>query len=353
MPRHFVLSRLGLGIFSDSWFEQMISLFETITLPSLASQTSKDFVWLIVVDRGMPAPARERLERLIQPHAHFHLVTIDITQMTWMRLGGHDWIYEPCKEYILGAGLIEDPTEYITTSIIDCDDAWHVDMVRRVNSFAESRVSGLTQEEPRRGSHVRHSSGMVLTYVQGLVFFASTTAIGPSRTPFLSMSVSVLARFSSGISALSSRHAKWAEAAAVADFEPVQIENSEPMWLYVRHDRTALPWQSPASLRAATQAQMQELGRVFGIDLNRLDEWRSKYALDLKKKPKVTDYPGHSPRVQYSRIFHLTALNRQIEALRRGQMLPASKHLQELLATQEQRREELIRQIVREGTDRY
>ncbi|MGH7342467.1 MAG: glycosyltransferase, partial [Candidatus Rokuibacteriota bacterium] len=209
MLRHFVLTRIGLGVTNHEWFEETVALLEAVTCASLANQTSQDFTWCLVADVGMPAPARTRLEAVLAAHPNFHLVPTDVTRMTHMQLGGHDWIYEPCRNYMLEHALVTDPLDYIITSVIDADDAWHRDFVATVNAHFAARVPELMAHEQRRGPHLQHSAGAVATFPQGLQWFAASNALEPMTFPFHSTSISVAARFSSGVSALSCRHALW------------------------------------------------------------------------------------------------------------------------------------------------
>src|SRR5439155_5864422 len=101
MLKHFVITRLGLCVYSEQWFARMIDLFEAVTLPSLVRQTSTDFIWLVVIDDYMPRTARHRLEELLSPHSNYHLVPIELTGLLFMRQGCFDWVWEHCQEFIL------------------------------------------------------------------------------------------------------------------------------------------------------------------------------------------------------------------------------------------------------------
>ena len=55
---HFVITRLGIGINNDDWFQSALGLFEAVTLPSLCAQSSTDFTALLIVGHDMPPATR-------------------------------------------------------------------------------------------------------------------------------------------------------------------------------------------------------------------------------------------------------------------------------------------------------
>ena len=314
MTKHLVLTRIGLGVFNQDWHEQMFGLFEAVTFPSMKSQLSQDFIWLIVIDVGMPGAVRRKLESLIKPHGNFHLVTTDVTNMRHMRLGTHDWIYLPCQDYVLSNRLIEDVRDYIVTSIIDADDAWNKSYVSVANKYFSRRKDGLAGSEAGRGSHVQHSAGHVLTFSRGLMWYLSINAVKPMKIPYFSTAVSVMARFSSGISAWSSRHAAWAAAAELPMFTTEEVVTKAPMYAYMRHDRSAMGWSSD-NAKPMSDEMTEKAAAVFCIDLPKLQAWRRTYLVDQSGSPRITRHQGRNSRAQYNRLFHLSALNLQIDQL--------------------------------------
>lgn len=339
--KHFVITRIGLGIYDPSWYERAVALFLAVTGPSLKAQLSQEFDWLIVIDAGMPPAAKADMQAFAATQKNFHLVETDVTQMDFMRLGGHDWIWQPCLDYILGRALVEDPSEYVITSIIDADDAWANDYVQTINHIAAERLSEIGNREKKRGSHLRHSDGAVITLFQGLYWFLDHDTIKPLRTPFHSMAISVIARLSSGLSAISNRHAGWKQAAEVANFEIVELPGPHPMWLYTRHELSVQHWTAE-DMPPAPEGILETLQRGFGIDLEKVRAWRQRFSSGAKT------HDGASAGDRYSQLFALTALNRQIAALenRAG----ADPRAAEILERQRAVREALLDEIRRTET---
>ncbi len=340
--KHFVLSRIGLGCYNQQWYGRMVELFEAVTLSSIASQTCQDFEFLLVVDAGLQGAPRFQLQRLMATRPNFHIVEIDVTRMNDMDLVSNDWIYRPCRDYILRQGLIADPFEYVVTSLIDADDAWNREYVGTVNSAMQSRLPVILEDEPRRGTHVRHSGGVALTFSHAEKWYVSANSIEPMSGQFYSAAISVMARFSSGVSAYScSRHIAWPYLSTALMFEAVNIETEHPMWLYVRHDRSTQPW-SANHLEPAAATQPRCLQEIFGIDAPKVSAWRSKYASATKL------HSGCPVQDQIDRMFRLTALNRQIELLAKdsadevGEPSPRSENRALVLAQQIAKRNELL-----------
>ena len=137
---HFVVTRLALGIYEQSRLDKLIDLFEAVTLPSLLNQSSQEFVWLVSIDAAVPEKAKSNIEKLLDGHQNFHLVPIDVTRLMNVRLACFDWVWDHYQDYILENNLLKNPHDYVITSIIDADDAWHRDVVHTVNNLVADRL---------------------------------------------------------------------------------------------------------------------------------------------------------------------------------------------------------------------
>lgn len=85
------------------------TLFELFCLPSLLSQTSRDFTWVLLIDRKMKRQYRERLRELTRGHRETHLV--EVTSVA--ALPGLQWL----QPYVT-----EPATTHIATTNVDDDD---------------------------------------------------------------------------------------------------------------------------------------------------------------------------------------------------------------------------------------
>jgi Putative rhamnosyl transferase len=343
MLKHFVVTRLGLCVYSEDWFESSIDLFEALTLSSLARQSSAEFTWLIVIDADIPPQARDRLERLLSPHPNFHLVPVDVTRLLHVRQGCFDWVWDHCQDFILERGLLDDPFDYIVTSLIDADDAWHKDVIATINRFMSERLPHACIGEESRGTWLRHTSGIAATFPSGYAWFVNADSLARLHFPFMSMAVFVAARFSSAISACSSRHRSWPSYCDVLAFEVAELEPDRPMWIYARHHLATQPWDAGRSAPGETSST-EMLCQDFGIDPQSLQQWREKYGQPVGGGDSFTTHRGRDASAQYDRVFKIAALNRQINALKHRLEAPlsADPSLEGLIAQSQIRRELLI-----------
>ena len=114
--KHFVVIRLGLSVYSPTWYDSRLALFEAITCPSLRAQTDQAFVALLVVDQRIPRPALSRLRDIIADVPNLHIVELDLTNLRQVRHGSWDFVWDHCQDYIIEQNLLSDPFEYIITS---------------------------------------------------------------------------------------------------------------------------------------------------------------------------------------------------------------------------------------------
>jgi hypothetical protein len=316
MLKHFVVTRFGLGVSSAQWFERMIDLFEAVTFASVARQTSQEFTWIITVDAAMPANSRKRLEAFLRPHPNYHVLPIDVTRLTRMQHGSIDWVWDHCQVYMLEADLLIDPCDYIITSLIDADDAWHKEVISTTNRFINGCLPLICIGEEKRSSRIRHTCGMAVTFPKGFKWFIPVNGIEPMEYAFNSMAVFVAARFSSGISACSSRNSQWKSYCNVVAFEVCELERDRPMWVYVRHDRTMQRWDA-RNVSVMDRSMSDQLRNAFGIDLEKIDCWRSKYVASSADQAAAVHHGSSAAHDQYDRLFRIAALNRKIEVLER------------------------------------
>lgn len=360
MLKHFIVIRLGLGVYNKTWYESRLALFEAVTCASLRAQTNQNFEALIAVDRQIPESALSRLGRITAGAPNFHLLPIDLTELRRVRHGSWDFVWDCCQEYLLEQHLVTDPFDYVITSILDDDDAWHCDTVEMVHRQFAPEVARLIADEPKRLTNYRHTGGQVLTFPRGMKWFAHEDVVQPYEYEFLGISVFVLARFSSGISALSSRHPAWPAMAHIAAFEVKKVEHAQPMWVYVRHDQAEMNWQLPtadnpqAIDRGITGALgdpvcTAALRTDFAIDFDKVGAWRAE-----RNAARQDRHGGFLAREQLDCFFRIAALNRQIAALERKQQRDGMNEKDEAMALQRQReRFALIHRLQQQGRDLF
>jgi hypothetical protein len=358
--RHFVVIRLGLGVYNPIWYDGRLALFEAITCPSLRSQTDQDFIALIVVDQQIPRPALSRLCDIIANSPNLHIIELDLTNLRQVRHGSWDFVWDHCQDYIIEQNLLSDPFEYIITSILDDDDAWHRRTVELIHNQMAPELPRLIAEESLSLTNYRHTRGQVLTFPRGLKWFVHNDVVQPFQYEFLGISVFVLARFSSGVSALSSRHPAWPAMAEVAVFDVKTLEHDQPMWVYVRHDQAETVWQEPTisdpqqpagrgiAGEPGDPAGAAALCAEFGIDFTKVQVWRAK------RRVQPSRHDGFLAREQLDCVFRIAALNRHIDALERKQRRKGMNDDDESLLLEQQRaRLKLLDRLQAQGRELF
>jgi hypothetical protein len=310
---HFVMTRLGLGIYDEDRLNKMIDLFAAVTLPSVKRQTSQKFVWLIVVDADCPAASKSKIADLVASHDNYHCVLIDLTNIVNVRLACFDWLWDRCQAFILENQLINSPEEYVITSIIDADDAWNRETIATIDRLVVSNMPAAFAKQDRRGTWLRHSVGLTITFADGYVWYISARKIEPLKQELRSMSVFVCARFSSGISACSCRHTQWRKYSEILDFEVVLPALKDPMWIYSRHDEAVEYWDARDGMPMPTSFD-DRLENMFGIERAKVDKWLHDYP----PTKGIEKQFNPSAALQYNLMFRIAAWNRQIQILERG-----------------------------------
>ncbi|MBO6880403.1 glycosyltransferase [Winogradskyella sp.] len=128
MFKHYLITRFNLRnknwdvtknnetLLTREWMTHRIGLFSNFCLPSVASQTNKDFQWLLFFDQTTDEDFKQELETLLKPYPHFKSFYVD----------GMDAFHPSIKAYVS-----EDSKDssYIITSRIDNDDCIHKEYI--------------------------------------------------------------------------------------------------------------------------------------------------------------------------------------------------------------------------------
>lgn len=250
LPKMLVLTRFGLGVKDKAWFEHRLLLVEAITAPSLAAQTSQDFIWAVFVDPDLDAGVRRRLEKILS-------IVPGATIIDKRRHAASD-----VPKILAEHGLI-DPMGRSLMARLDDDDAWRTDTVERVRVLAGAESHG--------------SAGIVVTFPNGLEWVMSDVkdldkdhrpirkqAIRPYTLPFHSLSIFVFGKAAEGVTPLAAKHSMIAQALEPKGIRSIVVDETEPMWVYARHK------QALSSLvKAKSEPNHMALAdlKAFGLDI--------------------------------------------------------------------------------------
>ena len=128
---HFLLTAFNLDfnlkprdlILGEKYLEKRFDLFENICLPSVASQSCKNFKWLVFFDSETPTKFKERIKKLQQ-------------QQNFIAVYAQSPVSEAIWQNTIQEHLAQD-TQFVITSNLDNDDAVSKNFIALVqNSFS-------------------------------------------------------------------------------------------------------------------------------------------------------------------------------------------------------------------------
>lgn len=142
---HFILTRFNLLIWvkdktgkefdRELWLQKRLELFETFCLPSLTSQTCKEFTWILLVDAETPQPYRNRI-------MSYRDVCKQILIIPVRREGGLQ--FAKIMGEVVRKQLVErnaSSNDLCLTTYLDNDDCLHHDYVANVQELSRQCLS--------------------------------------------------------------------------------------------------------------------------------------------------------------------------------------------------------------------
>lgn len=145
MLHHYLLTRFNLPLWQSDktdkaidraqWLAGRMKLFETYCIPSVSSQTSKDFTWIILFDKNTPEEVKARFRSykdkcsqivciFVNPEAAWHFCEVFI---------------QVIKRHLEKTGY--DECDTVLTTYLDNDDALNIHFVEDVQRQAEQLSS--------------------------------------------------------------------------------------------------------------------------------------------------------------------------------------------------------------------
>ena len=109
-----------------SRLRQRLQLLEGVVLPSIASQTSQNFTWVLIVDKDLPEEFRQRLRFMLSTIENAVIVDYQddetIFHINWL------------------TPFLRNPTQHIITTNVDDDDAIHIDYVQECQTLISNAI---------------------------------------------------------------------------------------------------------------------------------------------------------------------------------------------------------------------
>lgn len=135
---HFVITRFNLplrgwtkdknnvSVATDTWMARRIDLFRTFCLPTLASQTTRQFTWLVLFNDKTAEQYKRLNEQLQHEYAFYKPLYLSDEQTADL------------PTYLSGQIKAVTDAEYVVTTRMDNDDALAIDAIEEIQSCVKS-----------------------------------------------------------------------------------------------------------------------------------------------------------------------------------------------------------------------
>jgi hypothetical protein len=245
--KHFVITRMNVdwqisrprGDRNDPEFlSKRFALFEQICLPSVAAQTHKNFVWLMLLDAGLPDEFREKVAKYCAA-----------VQLTPIYVRSRETLLESVKQVV--KKHTDEDCKYLITTSLDSDDAISKNFLQLVQA------------------QFREQEFEFINFPFGYLYRASEQKLYLREwltSPFYTLIESYTGDFKT---VLEYGHTE------ISDYNNCQIV-AEPIWLMVAHGNNV---RTNFDVSAAWQP-VNRLGSNFAVDLDFPESSRLK---SLKK----------------------------------------------------------------------
>ena len=141
MFKHFILTRFNLkrldgftdhdknnqSVLTEKWLEKRFFLFEKYCFPSIYKQTCESFIWFVMFSHDTP----ERFVKLIKDYES----KFPLFKPLFLESGDHESVKATFNREMIK--YLHDDDQYIITSRIDNDDAFHEDYIMEVQKLFE------------------------------------------------------------------------------------------------------------------------------------------------------------------------------------------------------------------------
>lgn len=277
------ITRCGIGIFDEQWWESRIELLRAVTFPSLSRFGHLDFTWVILLDSAVPNFVYERLQALVQKRGASFIRFQFVENPSFMKEG----IYNAIKSVV-------GPTQRCLALRIDDDDAVALDFFENALDIAFDRP-----EEPA-----------VISLAKGLAFNAPERSVGELIYPSHPCNTTFYGTAAELNRVIFRSHVKWLASAEGAGFRAVRDESKSQQFLYTYHKQGDGSYEN----RVSRIAEWRDLGQSeidrFGVDLEALDQW-------IEKQRSLPQTVGLTWRRAQGELWKLERLKKEMQLLKR------------------------------------
>lgn len=140
--KHFLLTRWNIDNLNIEWLEERKILFEKFCLPSVMSQTNKNFTWVLICDERTPNKFKQVFEsypakKLYFDFENYKQESPKQDSISMQRAIDLEYINKVVSDY-----LKNEKGKYIITSRCDSDDAISVEHIDKIQRYVQLHWKG-------------------------------------------------------------------------------------------------------------------------------------------------------------------------------------------------------------------
>ncbi|TSJ70421.1 hypothetical protein FPH17_11265 [Corynebacterium godavarianum] len=277
------VTRCGIGIYDQKWWESRLELLKAITFPSLTRFGDLDFTWYILLDSAVPNNVYTELQKLVQESGCSFVRFSFVENPAFVREG----VFNAVKS-------VAAPDQRCLAMRIDDDDAVGLD-------FFENAMS-LALEEPDKPA--------VISLSRGFAFNAPEKKIGELSYPSHPCNTVFYGTKAELNRIMFQNHVKWLQTAEALGYRSLNVASKAGQFLYTYHKQGDGSYEKRVSrVEQWRELDLQDVER-FGLREAPLEAWVEKQ----KSLPKTV---GLTWRRAQGERWHLDGLKAEMQRLKR------------------------------------
>ncbi|CAM3203631.1 MULTISPECIES: glycosyltransferase [Corynebacterium] len=277
------VTRCGIGIYDQKWWESRLELLKAITFPSLTRFGDLDFTWHILLDSAVPNNVYAALQEMVQESGCRFVRFSFVDNPAFVREG----MFNAVKS-------VAAPEQRCLAMRIDDDDAVSSD-------FFENALA-LALEDPEKPA--------VISLSRGFAFNAPDRAIGELSYPSHPCNTVFYGTRAELDRIMFRNHVKWLQSAEALGFRSLDVTSKSGQFLYTYHKQGDGSYEKRVSrVEKWRELNSHDVDR-FGLKVAPLEAWVEKQ----KSLPKTV---GLTWRRAQGERWQLDSLKAEMQRLKR------------------------------------
>lgn len=179
MTRYYILTRFNLKLWSidkhnqstrsEQWLQRRFELFEKYCLPSIVTQTFKDFKWIVLFDENTPDSYKQRYRQYVSECPQLMPIEVPSKMSAYFA-----YVFQQAVLKDLAANGMGEGCKVVTT-YLDNDDALSHDFMEQIDQYSQrvTRDTFITLhdglqyfEEMNMATHVVYKNNHFITLIE-------------------------------------------------------------------------------------------------------------------------------------------------------------------------------------------